>query len=357
MRRKVRQFIGAAAAVAGVALLAGAGWAAWWLNRPMALSRPSVEVSVEPGTPVREVVRLWVQAGVDASPTLLYHWFRWSGQARKIRAGSYEVEAGATPRHLLDMMVRGDEKLEMLRLIEGWNLAQVRAELARAPTLKPRTAGLSDAELAAALGLPGTSVEGRLFPDTYAYSRGVSDLTVLKRAARAMQQRLDAAWALRPSDTPLTSPDQMLVLASIVEKETGAAADRGLVAGVLENRLRLGMPLQSDPTVIYGLGSRYDGSLHKADLLADTPYNSYTRRGLPPTPIAMPGLASLRAAARPAPTRALFFVARGDGSSAFSETLADHNRAVSQYLKGLRSAPSTDPSRGPGSANTAASAP
>ena len=177
-------------------------------------------------------------------------------------------------------------------------------------------------------------VDGWLFPDTYAYSRGVSDVTVLRRAQAAMGRQLAEAWAARSQPSSLQTPAELLVLASVVEKETGTAADRGLIAGVFHNRLRLGMPLQSDPTVIYGMGERFDGNLRRADLLADTPWNSYTRRGLPPTPIAMPGLASLRAAARPENTRALYFVARGDGSSVFSETLADHNRAVNQFQRG-----------------------
>jgi len=313
------------------ALAAAAAW--WWLEQPLVLAAGSVELSVEAGTPPRDIALAWVQAGVMTSPRLLYEWFRWSGQARRIRAGSYAVEPGTTPRQLLTKMVQGDETLENVRLIEGWTLRQWRAELARAPRLKPTTAGMSDAELMAAIGAPGVAAEGRFFPDTYAYSRGVSDLLVIKRAYRAMQQRLVAVWAERGADTPLKNMDEALTLASIVEKETGQAADRGLVAGVFANRLRAGMPLQTDPSVIYGLGESFDGNLRKRDLLADTPYNTYTRGGLPPTPIAMPGLASLRAAVRPEPTKALYFVARGDGRSVFSETLADHNRAVNKYQR------------------------
>jgi UPF0755 protein len=178
--------------------------------------------------------------------------------------------------------------------------------------------------------------EGRFFPDTYVYSRGVSDLTVLRRAHRNMNERLAEVWAKRTPDLPLKSEHELLTLASIVEKETGLAADRGLVAAVFINRLRIGMPLQTDPTVIYGLGAAFDGNLRKRDLLADTPFNTYTRGGLPPTPIALPGMASLRATVQPAATRALFFVARGDGSSVFSETLAEHNRAVNKYQRGGR---------------------
>jgi len=317
-----------------LAALAAGGAAAWWLNRPLPLASDSVELSVEPGTPPRDIAQGWVQAGVQASPRLLFEWFRWSGDARKIRAGSYEIGRGTTPISLLKKMVRGDETLAVVRLIEGWTLRQFRAELAKADSLKPTTAGMSDAELMAALGQPGVSGEGRFYPDTYAYSKGVSDIAVLKRAQRAMQTRLAAAWAERAADTPLRNADEALTLASIVEKETGVPADRGKVASVFINRLRIGMPLQTDPSIIYGLGESFDGNLRKRDLLADTPYNTYIRGGLPPTPIAMPGKASLLAAVRPDPTKALYFVSRGDGSSEFSETLAAHNRAVNQYQRG-----------------------
>ncbi|MGM9514478.1 endolytic transglycosylase MltG [Roseateles sp. DB2] len=312
--------------------LAGSAW--WWLQRPLTLNAPTVELSIEPGASPREVAGAWVLAGVQEDARLLYHWFRWSGQARQIRAGSYEVRQGITPRGLLDKMVRGEEVLEQVRLIEGWTWRQFRAALAKAPALKQTIQDLDDGAVMARLGLPGVSPEGRFFPDTYAYSRGVSDLTVLKRAQQAMQRKLDAAWASRAQGLPLKSADEALILASIVEKETGAAADRAMVASVFVNRLRIGMPLQTDPTVIYGLGAAFDGNLRKRDLLADTPYNTYTRGGLPPTPIAMPGVASLQAALHPAPSKALYFVARGDGSSVFSDDLAAHNRAVNQYQRG-----------------------
>jgi UPF0755 protein len=316
-------------------LVGGAAALAWrWVDQPLPLAAPSAELSIESGASPRAIAQAWVDAGVQTSPQYLYTWFRWSGQAQRIKAGSYEIDPNTTPRQLLAKMVQGAETLEQVRFIEGWTLRQLRAELAKAPSLKTTTSGMTDAQLMAALGAQDQAAEGRFFPDTYVYSRGVSDLTVLKRAHRTMQQKLNAAWAERAADTPLKSADDALILASIVEKETGAAADRGLVAGVFVNRLRIGMPLQTDPTVIYGMGESFDGNLRKRDLQTDTPFNTYMRNGLPPTPIALPGVASLRAAVRPQATKALYFVAKGDGSSVFSDNLADHNRAVNKYQRG-----------------------
>jgi len=319
--------------VALAATVAAVSLATSWLNRPLVLDGETAEFSVEPGKTSREIADGWVRAGVQTSPFLLYQWFRWSGRARQIRAGSYEIGAGTTPIRLLDKMVRGDETLAVVRFIEGWTFRQIRAELARAEGLRPTIAAMSDSDVMTAIGAPGISPEGRFHPDTYAYSKGSTDVALLKRAYRAMAERLAEAWQERDPATPLQSADEALTLASIVEKETGVAADRGRVAGVLLNRLRIGMPLQTDPTVIYGLGAAFDGNLHKRDLLTDGPYNSYTRAGLPPTPIAVPGRASLLAAVRPEQTKALYFVSRGDGSSEFSETLADHNRAVNRYQR------------------------
>ena len=323
------------ALIALTALAAGtAVWLYLWLHRPLDLATDTVEVSIELGTSPRSIANSWVQAGVQAPAWLLYEWFRWSGEARRIRAGSYEIDRQTTPVSLLGIMVRGDESKAFVRLNEGWTLQQFRAELARAEALKPTTAAMSDAELMAALGDASTPAEGRFYPDTYSYSKGSTDLAVLRRAHHAMQQRLAAAWAERATDTPLRTADEALTLASIVEKETGQAQDRGKVAAVFINRLRIGMPLQTDPTVIYGLGAAFDGNLRKPDLQSDTPYNTYTRTGLPPTPISMPGKASLLAAVRPDASRALYFVARGDGSSEFSADLAAHNRAVNKFQRG-----------------------
>ena len=313
------------------ALLGGA--ALWWLNHDLQPGALALELSVDPGTTPRGVAQAVQEAGAKVNPLLLYGWFRLSGQSRQIRAGNYEIEPGSTPRSLLRKLVRGEESLRSVTLVEGWTLRQVRAALQKEELLRPDTKGLAPEKIMEALGLPGVPAEGRFYPDTYSYARGSSDLDLLKRAVQAMDRKLAAAWQQRAPDSPLRTPQELLVLASIIEKETGRASDRPMISGVFVNRLRLGMPLQTDPTVIYGLGEAFDGNLRKRDLLADTPWNTYTRRGLPPTPIAMPGWGSLKAAAQPASTQALYFVARGDGSSAFSASLEEHNRAVNQYQR------------------------
>ena len=314
------------------------GAALWWLHQPLELRlQPGsqvVELEIEPGTTAAGAAAAAVASGVKTPVLLLQTWFRYSGQARLIKAGSYEVTPGTTPRKLLSMLVRGEETLKSFTLVEGWNFRQVRAALQKSEQLTPDSSGLSPEMIMEKLGRPGVHPEGRFFPDTYTYAKGSSDLAVLKRAARAMDKRVEAAWAQRNPDTPLKTPEQALILASIVEKETGKPGDRPQIGGVFSNRLRSGMLLQTDPTVIYGLGEKFDGNLRKRDLLADTPYNTYTRAGLPPTPIAMPGKAALLAAVKPAPTKALYFVARGDGSSEFSDSLDAHNRAVNKYIRG-----------------------
>ena len=313
--------------------LAVGAWGLWWVHQPLKLSAPSLDLSIEPGTTPRGIAQAVADTGVDVQPRLLYWWFRVSGQSRQIRAGSYELERGVTPQTLLNVLVRGEEATRSLVLVEGWNIRQVRAALAKADQLKAETADLTDEALMEKLGRPGQHPEGRFFPDTYTYSKNSTDTALLRRAMRAMDRKLAAAWAARASDLPFKSPDEALILASIVEKETGKASDRPQIASVFVNRLRVGMPLQTDPTVIYGLGTHFDGNLRKKDLQTDTPWNTYTRNGLPPTPIAMPGKAALLAAVQPAQSKSLYFVSRGDGSSAFSETLADHNRAVNQYQR------------------------
>ena len=314
------------------------GAALWWLHEPMPLRlQPGskvVDLEIEHGTTANGVADAVVASGADVPVLLLQAWFRFSGQARLIKAGSYEIVPGTTPRKLLSMLVRGEETLKNVTLVEGWTFSQVLQALQKAEQLTPDTLALSPEMIMEKLGKPGVHPEGRFFPDTYTYAKGSSDLAVLKRAARAMDRRLEAAWSLRSPETPLKSPDEALILASIVEKETGKPIDRGQIGGVFTNRLRIGMPLQTDPTVIYGLGVRFDGNLRKRDLQQDTPYNTYIRTGLPPTPIAMPGKAALLAAVQPAPTKALYFVSRGDGTSEFSENLDGHNRAVNKYIRG-----------------------
>lgn len=313
--------------------LIGAG-AAWWLWQPLRLRGDALDLSIEAGTSARGVAQAVAGAGVDVPPMLLYALFRLTGSERQIKAGSYELTVGLTPLGLLRKLVRGEESLRAVTLLEGWNIRQVRGALRRAEQLRPDSASLSDSDLMAALGRPGQHPEGRFFPDTYTYAKGSSDLAVLRRALRAMDRQLAAAWAQRAPDAAVKTPEEALILASIVEKETGRAADRAHISAVFNNRLRIGMMLQTDPSVIYGLGERFDGNLRKIDLLTDTPWNTYTRAGLPPTPIAMPGKAALLAAVQPAQSKALYFVARGDGSSHFSATLDEHNRAVNKYQRG-----------------------
>ena len=310
---------------------AALGW--FWLERPLGLAQAPADLVIEPGTGVSQVAEQLVAAGVQTPAVALQLWFRLSGDSRAIKAGSYEIEAGTTPRMLLRKLVRGEQATRSVTLVEGWTFRQVRQSLARAPFLTARTTGLSDTQVMERLGRPGQHPEGRFFPDTYVYPKHAPDLLVLGQALRAMDRELQAAWSQRAPDSPLATPEQALVLGSIVEKETGRASDRGLIAGVFANRLRIGMLLQTDPTVIYGLGDRFDGNLRKRDLQTDTPWNTYTRAGLPPTPIAMPGRAALLAAVAPARTDALYFVARGDGSSQFSRSLPEHNRAVQTYQK------------------------
>ena len=305
-----------------------------WLQQPLHTRPTALDLSIEPGTSPKAIAQAVVDAGAPTSATLLYAWFRLSGQSRQIRAGSYEIAPGTSPQALLNMLVRGEESLRSVTIVEGWNWRQVRQVLAKAEHLKSDSRGLADGALMAQLGRPGVAPEGRFYPDTYAYAKGSSDLAVLQRALKAMDKHLQEAWQARQTSVSLKSPEEALTLASIVEKETGKGADRPLISGVFNNRLRIGMRLQTDPTVIYGLGEAFDGNLKRTHLTTDTPWNTYTRAGLPPTPIAMPGKSALLAAVQPAQTQALYFVAKGDGSSHFSATLDEHNRAVNRYQRG-----------------------
>jgi UPF0755 protein len=251
-----------------------------------------------------------------------------------IKAGSYEIERGTTLFELLEKLTRGDVTQTEIVFIEGWTFRQMRDRLDAHPDLLHTTPGMSDQDVMRLIGAPEAAAEGLFFPDTYMFAKQSKDVDVLARAYRALRKHLAREWAARAAGLPYATPYQALVMASVVEKETGRDQDRPLVAAVFVNRLRQGMLLQTDPTVIYGLGASFDGNLRRRDLLSDTPYNTYTRVGLPPTPIAMPGLASLQSALHPAPSQALYFVARGDGSSQFSRSLDEHNQAVNRYQRG-----------------------
>jgi UPF0755 protein len=295
-----------------------------------------VEFTIPQGSSLRAASRAIAQAGVGMQPWAFEAVARVAGNPADIKAGQYEIRSGVTPLELLGKLVRGEVALTEIAFIEGWSFKQLRDALDAHPDVRHDTRGLVDAEVMRRLQAPSENPEGLFFPDTYRFAKGASDFEILRSAYRAMAKRLDAAWAQRQADVPLASPYEALILASIVEKETARGDDRAMIAAVLVNRLRAGMKLQADPTVIYGLGSAFDGNLRKRDLVADTPYNTYTRDGLPPTPIALPGLASIEAVLNPARTDALYFVARGNGTSEFSRTLEEHNRAVTKYQLGGR---------------------
>jgi len=314
--------------------LAAGGWAWWWTTQPLPLAAERVEITVPPGASTRTAALKAVEGGVRTQPDLLGWYFRLAGRDQTIKPGDYAVTQGMTPADLLSKLVRGDRIALAVTLVEGWTFKQFRDALLKAEHLRHDTQALTPAEIMKKLGKPGVAAEGRFFPDTYHYFKNASDLDVLRQSMQLMEKRLQAAWDARAPGLPLKSADEALILASVVEKETGQAGDRTHVAGVFVNRLRIGMRLQTDPTVIYGLGDAFEGNLRRSHLQADTPWNTYTRAGLPPTPIAMPGKASLMAAVQPAQTKALYFVARGDGSSHFSESLGEHNRAVNKYQRG-----------------------
>jgi len=316
------------------AVLAGYAW--WFVTTPVPLAEEKVAFTISQGSGLRAATRQMNAAGIGVSPVPFEVLARFLGKSQDVKAGSYELVRGARPGDLLDKITRGDFAFAEVRFIEGWTFRQVRDALDAHPDVRHDTRGLTDAQVMERIGAPGVAAEGWFFPDTYRFAKQASDIDVLKAAYAAMRKQLAAAWTRRAADTPLRTEYDLLVLASIVEKETGRPDDRARIAGVFSNRLRIGMRLQTDPSVIYGLGPRFDGNLRKRDLEADGPYNTYTRDGLPPTPIAMPGLAALDAASRPDSTDALYFVSRGDGSSEFSRTLPDHNRAVRKYQLGGR---------------------
>jgi UPF0755 protein len=315
-----------------IAFSAGA-WLAYFLATPVALPVTPFEFDVKSGVTMKRVAQQLAQAGVLKQPLAFTLAARLTGKGSALKAGNYALNGPVTPWELLQKLTKGDVNQIEVKFIEGWNFKQLRQALDNTPNLQHDTRGMSDTEIMAKLGWPDQHPEGRFFPDTYFFSSGMSDLAILSRAHKLMQNQLENVWRERAANLPYDSMDQALIMASIIEKETGQAAERPMIAGVFINRLRIGMLLQTDPTVIYGLGDRYDGNLHKRDLQADTPYNTYTRAGLPPTPIAMPGIEALRAAVNPAPTRALYFVARGNGAHKFSATLAEHNQAVNKYQR------------------------
>lgn len=315
-----------------------AGGAYYWLaTQPLAMPAARVEFRVPSGVGLRSVAGIVARSGIELPAWQLTLLGRALGRSDKIKAGSYEVGSGITALQLLDILTRGEVSRGEITFVDGRGFRQFRAQLDGNPHLEHDTKDLTEEQILAKLGIDEKHAEGWFFPDTYLFDKGSSDLDVLRRAHSAMAKRLDEAWRARDPQLPLKTPYELLVLASIVEKETGLASDRGQIASVFVNRLRRGMPLQTDPTVIYGMGERFDGNLRKADLLADTPWNTYTRSGLPPTPIAMPGAAALQAASRPPSTEFLYFVSRGDGSSEFSATLEAHNRAVNRYQRGGKS--------------------
>ena len=312
-------------------VLAVGGYAAWYVATPVAISKLPAGFEVPQGAGFRAAAQRIEESGIAVGPLQFELLARALGRAHEVKAGSYELGKAPTPLELLDKLTRGDVTQAEVRFIEGWTFGQLRAALAASNALRHDSQELADSQLLSKLGAKESHPEGLFFPDTYLFAKGSSDLRVLKRSYEAMQRHLAREWEARDPAVPYRSPYQALIMASIVEKETGSAAERETIGGVLVNRLRIGMLLQVDPSLIYGLGDRFDGNLKKIHLLTDGPYNTYTRAGLPPTPIAAPGLASLRAALRPAKTGALYYVARGDGTSEFSRTLEEHNRAVRKY--------------------------
>lgn len=327
------------------ALLAGiAAYALWqrytgFADTPVSGIEAGETLLVERGDSFPQVLRKLRAAGVNDGQDVEWQLLaRQIGAAGRLQVGEYALQPDATPRELLAAMRDGKIVSYRFTIVEGWNIRELRAALAKAKPLVQETAQLDDAALMKTLGNPGQHPEGRFLPETYQYNRGDSDLQVLKRAHAAMNKAVAEAWNGHSADTPLRSAEDMLILASIVEKETGIASERPQIAGLFARRLKLGMLLQTDPAVIYGMGSSYAGNIRRQDLTTDTPYNTYTRAGLPPTPIAMPGVAALRAAANPAPGDALYFVALGDGSGrhAFSRTLDEHQVAVRQYVQRYR---------------------
>ncbi|MDK6078188.1 endolytic transglycosylase MltG [Massilia varians] len=315
-----------------VSVAAGAGFS-YWAKSPLDTGGKAVEFSIAPGSGVGAAAQQIAKAGVPVNPQLFNILARVTGEAGRIKAGSYELKPDTSPRRLLTQLVRGEFAQEAITIVEGWTFRQMRAAIAAHQRLRHDTVKLSDEELMQKVSSEYKRPEGLFFPDTYLFAKGSSELEIYKKAHQAMMKHLQTAWEGRDPSLPYKTPYEALTMASIIEKETGQKSERNMIAGVFVNRLRTGMMLQTDPTVIYGMGERYVGDIRKKDLQTDTPYNTYMRAGLPPTPIALPGMQSLHAALAPAKTQALYFVARGDGTSQFSDNLNDHNRAVNQYQR------------------------
>lgn len=305
----------------------------WFTSRHLPMRIDPTTFSIPAGASLRSAAQVIETAGIDIPAWQLELLGRVMGRSAKIKAGSYEVEEGLTALALLDKLTRGDVTQTELVLVEGKTFRQFRTLLNEHPDLAHDSQKLSDEKILKLLAAKETHPEGLFFPDTYLFNKGSSDLDVLRRAYKAMQSKLAATWEKRESTLPVKTPYELLILASIVEKETGIPADRPQVAAVFVNRLRRGMLLQTDPTVIYGMGADYHGDIRREDLLEPTPYNTYVNKGLPPTPIAMPGKAAIVAALHPAEGDALFFVARGNGRHAFSATLSEHEKYVERYQK------------------------
>jgi UPF0755 protein len=314
--------------------IAFAGAIAFWASQPITgADQPPIEFTIKSGSGVRGVTRQIANAGIPVEPVLLEILARATGKGTRMKAGNYELKPGTTPVRLIDQLVRGEFAQESLVVIEGWTFKQMRQALAEHTGLKHDTAAMPEQDLLAKIAPDYKSAEGLFFPDTYLFAKGASDLQVYRQAHALLMKRLNDAWAKRDAALPYKTPYEALIMASIIEKETGQKSERDMIAGVFVNRLKRGMLLQTDPTVIYGMGEQYQGNIRKRDLQTDTPYNTYTRAGLPPTPIALPGAEALAAAFNPAKTDALYFVSRGNGSSHFSSNLSDHNNAVNKYQR------------------------
>ncbi|HYM27238.1 MAG TPA: endolytic transglycosylase MltG [Steroidobacteraceae bacterium] len=339
-----------------VALACAAVGAYLWTQREFSAPGPASAVSrieVDPGMSLRTILAR-LQAGGTLRSAVAVEWYLRLHRLRpRVQSGEYELPAAASPAQILALFEQGKVVLEQLTVVEGTGFQDFLDTLAQHPRVQHTLAGKSADAVMALLGHPGVRAEGEFFPDTYRFAGKTPDVVILGLAYDSMQKALADAWAVRRPDLPFDTPYQALILASLVEKEAALKSERALIAGVFVNRLRKGMRLQSDPTVVYGLGDKYDGTIHTKDLTTDNPYNTYTREGLPPTPIALPGRESLLAAVQPAQTEALFFVATGlnDGAHHFSTTLEEHNSAVQTYLRHLRNPPHERPPAGPGGAH------